>query len=126
MGNHNHSVPLSAQSPSELPALSKKSKKRPALTGLFLILVYRPSLSVYNIRAHRPSAEVMNIVANYREYKRQKPGVAFSGYLPLAHIELACHRSRTPAPHHLYRNPMYFEMARLLCIVSVHNRLTCP
>jgi hypothetical protein len=45
-------------------------------------------------------------------------------YLPLAHIELAYHRSRAHAPRHLYMNPLYCEATRLLCVVLFHKRLT--
>jgi hypothetical protein len=45
-------------------------------------------------------------------------------YLPLGHVRLTCHRSRTHAPRHLYMNPLYFEATRLLCVVLFPKRLT--
>jgi len=100
-----------------------KSKKRPAVAGLFPILVYTPSLSVHNTRARRLSAELVNILASGGE-QRWNPTSALSRYLPRAHVRLAYHRSRTHAPRHLYMSPLYFEGARLLCVVLFHKRLT--
>jgi hypothetical protein len=44
-------------------------------------------------------------------------------YLPLTHIKLAYHRSRTPAPRHSHTNPICFEGGRLLCVVLFHKRI---
>ena len=83
-----------------------------------------PSLSTHNMHTRQRSAEVMNIVASCGEYKRQKPAFAFVRYLAPAHVRLACHRSRAHAPRRLYVNPMYFEGARLPCVMLFHKRLT--
>jgi hypothetical protein len=115
MGKHNHSVPLSAQS-------SPKTKEETCSRRSLPILVYIAFLSVHNTRARRPPAEAMNILASSGEHMH----VTFHlfRYLPLAHVRLACHRSRTHMPRHLYMNPLYFEGTRLLCVVLVHKRLT--
>ena len=68
--------------------------------------------------------EATRVVASSEERGRQSVTLDPFRYLPLAHVEVACHRSHARGPRHLYVNPIYFEGARPLRIRSVRNRLT--
>jgi hypothetical protein len=92
MGKHNHSVPLTPQSPSKLPNLTK-NQRRDLQQQVSSKLVYMLFPSGHNTHACRPSAELADILASGGE-QRWNPTSALSRYLPRAHIELACHRSR--------------------------------
>ena len=64
----------------------------------------------------------MNVIASSGEHMDMTFDLHW--YLPLTHIKLAYHRSRAPAPRHLYMNPVYCEATRLLRVVLFHKRLT--
>jgi len=139
MGSHNHSSPsaTTVRVPIICPLNrlsdiidtvvvdrpSPKPKKRPAVAGLFLTSVCTPFLSIHNTPSRGRSAEAINTHASGGEQPSNPTSKLFR-YLPLAHIRLACHRSRTYAPRHLYVNPVYFEPARLLRIVLFRERIT--
>jgi len=101
---------------------SPKSKEETCCRRSLSTLAYVPFLSVHNTHTYRHPAEATNIIGS----KGEHIDVTFHlfRYLPLAHVRLAYHRSRTPAPRHLYMNPLYFEARRLPCIVLFHKRLT--